>query len=89
MEWKFELPDRSYSVSHIQDYFEHFIKNMKYQLKILQYKYLNKTANWVIFKFKTRYHLELLMSGVMKLLGSSENKITKDKKGEKVPHLDW
>ena len=34
---KFELPDRSYSVSDIQDYFVYIIKkNMKHLLIILQ-----------------------------------------------------
>ena len=34
------------------------------------------------------YSLELLTSETMKLLGSTENKITKDKIGENVPHLE-
>ena len=33
---KFELPDGSYSVSAIQDYFDYIIKNMKKGLIILQ-----------------------------------------------------
>ena len=33
------------------------------------------------------YSLELLTKEAMKLLGSTENKITKDKNGENVPHL--
>ena len=32
--------------------------------------------------------LELLTSETMKLLGSAKNKITKDKNGENVPHLE-
>ena len=32
--------------------------------------------------------IELLMSETMKLLGRSENKITKDKNGENVPPLE-
>ena len=34
------------------------------------------------------YSLDLLTSETMKLLGSTENKITKDKIGENVPHLE-
>ena len=34
------------------------------------------------------YSLELLTSETIKLLGSTENKITKDKNGENVPHLE-
>ena len=33
-------------------------------------------------------NLELLTSETMKLLGSAKNKITKDKNGENVPHLE-
>ena len=40
------------------------------------------------FKVKNGYSLELLKSETMKLLGSNENKITKDKNGENVPHLE-
>ena len=49
--------------------------------------YVNKTENRITFKIKTEYYLELLTSDTMKLLGSTENKITKDKNGEKVPHF--
>ena len=40
-----------------------------------------------MFKIKNGYSLELLTKEKMKLLGSTENKITKDKNGENVPHL--
>ena len=50
--------------------------------------YVNKTENRVIFKINNGYSLELLTSETMKLLGSTENKITKDKNGENVPHLE-
>ena len=33
---KFELPDESYSVSDMQDYFEYILKNMEKRLIILQ-----------------------------------------------------
>ena len=71
---KFELPDGSYSVSDID----------KPSVQI----YVNKIKNRVTFKFKNGYSLELLTSETMKLLGSTENKITKDKNGENVPHLE-
>ena len=50
--------------------------------------YLNKIENRIIFKIKTGYYLELLSPGTMKLLGSTESKITTDKNGENVPHLE-
>ena len=50
--------------------------------------YGNIIENRVTFKIKNGYGLELLRPETMKLLGSSENKITKDKNGENVPHLE-
>ena len=40
-----------------------------------------------MFKIKTGYYLELLMTETMKLLGSTKSKITKDKNTDTVPHL--
>ena len=40
----------------------------------------------ITYKTKTVYYLDLLTSETMKLLGSTENKITKDKNG--IPHLE-
>ena len=50
--------------------------------------YVNKIENRITFKIKNGYSLELLTKETKKLLGSSENKITKDKNGENVPHLE-
>ena len=41
--------------------------------------YVNKLENSVACKIKDGYALELLTHKTMKLLGSTENKITKDK----------
>ena len=41
---------------------------------------VNKMENRITFKIKHGYSLELLTPETMKLLGSTENKITKDKK---------
>ena len=85
---KFELPDGSYSVSDIQDYFEYILKKHgentdKPSVQI----YVNKIENRVTFKIKNGYSLELLTPETMKLLGNTKNKITKDKNGENVPRL--
>ena len=48
--------------------------------------YLNKIENRITFK--TGYYLELLTTETMKILGSTKNKITKDKNGENAPHLE-
>ena len=42
----------------------------------------------ITFKIKNGYYLELLTPETMKLLGSTETKITKDRNGENVPHLE-
>ena len=47
----------------------------------------NKTQNRITFKIKNGYYLELLTPETMKLLGSTESKITKDKNDENVPHI--
>ena len=41
-----------------------------------------------MFKIKSGYYLELLTPETMKLLGSTVSKITNDKNGENVPHLE-
>ena len=86
---EFELPDGSYSVSDIQDYFEYILKKHGEDIdKPSVQIYVNKIENRVTFKIKDGYSLELLTPETMKLLGSTENKITKDKNGENVPHLE-
>ena len=85
----FDLPDGSYSISDIQDYFE-FIIN-KYETlaenSAIQI-YPNKIKNRIIFKVKTGYKLELLSPETMKLLGSTKKDVDKDKNGEDVPKLE-
>ena len=86
---KFELPDGSYSVSNIQDYFEYILKKHGEDIdKPSVQIYVNKIENRVTFKIKNGYSLELLTPETMKLLGSTENKITKNKNGENLPHLE-
>ena len=50
--------------------------------------YVNRIEYRITFKIKSGYYLELLTAETMKLLGSTESKITKDKNGENVPHLE-
>ena len=86
---KFELPDGSYFVSDIQDYFEYvFKKHGENTDKSSVEIYVNKTENRVIFKIKDGYSLELLTPETIKVLGSTKKKITKDKNDENVPHLE-
>ena len=86
---EFILPDESYSISDIQDYFEYILKKHgentdKPSIQI----HVNKTQNRITFKIKNGYSPELFTKETMKLLGSTKNKITKDKNGENVPHLE-
>ena len=86
---KFELPDGSYTVSNIQDCFESILrKHGENTDKPSVQTYVNKIENRVTFKVKDGYSLELLKPETMKLIGSTKNKITKDKNGENVPHLE-
>ena len=86
---KIELPDGSYSVSDIQYYFEYILKKQEEDIdKPLGQLYVNKIENRVTFKIKNWYSLEILTPETIKLLGSTENKITQDKNGENVPHLE-
>ena len=84
---EFDLPDGSYSVSDIQDYFNLKKKHGENTNKPTVQIYVNKTENRIRFNIKDGYSLELLTPETMKLLGSSANKITKDKNDENVPHL--
>ena len=50
---KFELPDGSYSVSDIQDYFEYILKNHSESVDNPSIRiYVNKTENRITFKIK-------------------------------------
>ena len=50
---KFELPDGSYSVSNIQDYFEYILKKHGENIDKPSVKiYVNKIENRIIFKIK-------------------------------------
>ena len=50
--------------------------------------YVNKIENRITFKIKAGYQLELLTPEIIKLLGITKNKITKDTNGENVPDLE-
>ena len=86
---EFELPDGSYSVSDTQNYFEYILKKHSESVDNPSMRmYINRIENRITFKIKNGYYLELLTLKTIKLLGSTESKITKDKNGENVPHLE-
>ena len=50
--------------------------------------YVNKIQNRITFRIKNGFSLQPLTPETVKLLGSTGNKITKDKNSENVPHLE-
>ena len=86
---EFELPDGSYSISDIQDYFEYILKKHCESVDNPPIRiYVNRIENTITFKIKSGYYLDLLTPETMKLLGTAESKIPKDKNGENVPRLE-
>ena len=85
----FDLLDGSYTISSIQDYFEFIIKKHETLTENPPIQiYPNKIKNRIVFKIKTGYKLELLTPETMKLLGSTNKVVDKDKNGENVPKLE-
>ena len=85
----FDLPDGSYSIDDIQDYFEFIIKKHETLTENPSVQiYPNKIKNRIVFKIKTEYKLELLTPETMKLLGSTKKDVDKDQDGETVPKLE-
>ena len=83
---EFKWPDGSYTIYDIQDYFKYILKEHSENVDNPPIRiFVNKIENRITFKIKSGYYLELLTPETMKLLGSTESKITKDKNGENVP----
>ena len=77
---EFDLPDGSYSIAEIQDYFEFFIKKYETLAENTPAQiYPNKIKNKIVFKVKTGYKLELLSPETMKLFGSTKKMLIKIK----------
>ena len=84
----FDLPDSSYSVSDIQDYFEFIVKKHQNLTENPQIQiYPNKIKNRIVFKTKTGYKLELLAPETMRLFGSKKEDVDSDKSSKNVPKL--
>ena len=87
--WNDTLSDGLYSVSDTQDYFEFILEKHKENINEPSVQIcFNRIENKITFKIEDGYSLELLTPETMKLLGSTKNKITKDKNDENVPHLE-
>ena len=77
---EFELPDGSYSISDIQDYFEYILKKHSESVDNPPIRiYVNRIENRITFKLLTPETMKLTIA---------ESKITKDKNGENVPRLE-
>ena len=86
---KFESPAGSHSLLDIQDYFEYISEKHGEDADELSVQiYANKIENRITFKIKNGYSLALLTPETMILLGSTEDKTTKDKNSENVLHFE-
>ena len=57
---EFELPDGSYSISDIQDYFEYILKKHSERVDERPIEiFVSKNENRITFKIKNGYYLEL------------------------------
>ena len=75
----------NYQMNHIlsqiiQDHFKNIDKIDNPSIRI----YANKVEHRITFEIKISYHLKVLTPEPMKLLGSAENKITKETNGENI-----
>ena len=82
----FDLPDGSYNIPAIQNYFEYVIKKHETIADTAPILiYANNGINRIVFKIKTGFKLESLSEETMKLLGSTSSTIDKDKNSDTVP----
>ena len=82
---KFDLPDGSYSLADIQDYFKFIIRKHKTLAENPPIQiYPNKIKKRIVFNIKTGYNLELLSPETMNLLGSTKKRCLIKIKMEKM-----
>ena len=79
------FPDYFFSCDYSILYKKHDILTNNPPVKI----YFKKIENRITFETKTEYYLKLLTCDTMKLLGSFENKITKEKMMKKDPFRNY
>ena len=76
----FSLPDDSYSIADIEDYFEFIIKKHEALTENPPIQiHPNKIKNRIIFKLKTGFKLKLLTPETMKLLGNIKKDVDEKK----------
>ena len=85
----FDVPDGSYLIAALQNYFEYIVKKHETIAEVSPVlSYVNEINNRIVFKLKSGYKLELLSKETMRLLGSSSDTIHGDKNSELVPKLE-
>ena len=85
----FDVPDGSYSIAALQNYFEYIIKKHETIADVSPVLiYENEINNRIVFKIKSGYKLELLSKETMRLLVSSTDTIDGDKNSELVLKLE-
>ena len=85
----FDVPDGSYSIVALQNYFEYIIKKHETIADVSPVLiYVNEINNRIVFKIKLEYKLELLSKETMKLLRSSTDTNDSDKNSELIPKLE-
>ena len=73
------MPDDSYPIQYIQDYFESIIKKHETLTENSPIEiYSNKIKNIIVFTIKTGQKIELLSLEKMKLLGSTKKDFDQD-----------
>ena len=83
------MPDGSYSIAALQNYFEYILKKHETIADVSPVLIcVNEINNRIVFKIKSGYKFELLSKETMRLLGSTSNSIDKDKNSELVPKLE-
>ena len=89
MEWRFSITWWVLFCITYSRYFVYIIKNHETVTDNSSIKIqVSKIRNRIIFKIKTGHYLEIVMSELMKLLGSTKSNIAKDKNCENVPQLE-
>ena len=84
----FDVPDGSYSIAALQNYFEYIIKKHETITNVSPVLvYVNEINNRIVFKIKSEI-LEILSNETMKLLGNPTDTIDGDKNSELVPKLE-
>ena len=77
---EFELPDGSYTISDIQDYFEYILKKHSESVDDQPIEiFVSKNENRITFKIKNGDYIELLTPETIKLPGGTESQITGEK----------